>query len=115
MASPGRCHRPVFAQGGRLVDEQVRETLWQRQLHLFSVPLYYIEYGIAQLGALQLWLTARRDRNAALKNYKNGLSIGGARTLPELFDATQIKFEFGPPIMRGLMQEVQGELKRLPQ
>jgi oligoendopeptidase F len=95
--------------------EPYRETLWQRQLHLFSVPLYYIEYGIAQLGALQLWLNSRRNTRQALQHYKQGLAIGGARPLPELFSATQIKFEFGSDIMRGLMHEVQGELSRLPQ
>ena len=95
--------------------EQHREIMWQRQLHLFSVPLYYIEYGIAQLGALQLWLKSRRDVAGALASYKKGLSLGGARPLPELFHATDIKFEFGPAIMRGLMQEVQVELSRLPQ
>jgi oligoendopeptidase F len=94
--------------------EQHREIMWQRQLHLFAVPLYYIEYGIAQLGALQLWLASKRSAAEALKNYKQGLSLGGARPLPELFNATQLKFEFGPEIMLGLMREVQGELKRLP-
>ena len=79
------------------------------------MPLYYIEYGIAQLGALQLWLKSRRDVAGALASYKKGLSLGGARPLPELFHATDIKFEFGPAIMQGLMQEVQVELSRLPQ
>jgi oligoendopeptidase F len=94
--------------------EKHRELMWQRQLHLFSVPLYYIEYGIAQLGALQLWLTSKRNPSAALDSYKQGLAIGGAKPLPELFEATDIKFEFGPAMMRDLMREVQGELARLP-
>ncbi|HEX5689183.1 MAG TPA: hypothetical protein VFX76_04240, partial [Roseiflexaceae bacterium] len=94
--------------------EAQRENLWQRQLHLFSVPLYYIEYGIAQLGALQLWLASRRNTAAALMSYKKGLSLGGAAPLPDLFKATDIKFEFGPPMMRSLMTEVQGELAKLP-
>ncbi len=94
--------------------EKYREVMWQRQLHLFAVPLYYIEYGIAQLGALQLWLKSRRDAAAALNSYKKGLSIGGAKPLPDLFDATDIKFDFGPVMMRSLMSEVQGELAKLP-
>lgn len=94
--------------------EQYRETLWQRQLHPFTVPLYYIEYGIAQLGALQLWLQARRNERDALANYRKALSLGGSRPLPELFSAAELKFDFGPGTMRRLMDEVQGELKKLP-
>lgn len=89
-------------------------TSWQRQLHLFGVPFYYIEYGIAQLGALQLWLAARRDPAKALAAYKKGLSLGGSRPLPQLFAAAGLKFDFGPDTMRGLMEEVSGELSRLP-
>ena len=94
--------------------ENYREAMWQRQLHLFSVPLYYIEYGIAQLGALQLWLQFRRDQGKALSNYKKALALGGSRPLPELFGAAELKFEFGPNTMQELMREVQGELSRLP-
>lgn len=94
--------------------ERYREMYWQRQLHLFSVPLYYIEYGIAQLGALQLWLQARRDEKAALGNYRKALSLGGSRPLPELFGAAELKFDFGPETMRGLMEEVKRELATLP-
>lgn len=94
--------------------EKHREFMWQRQLHLFSVPLYYIEYGIAQLGALQLWLASKRNKDAALASYKRGLSIGGAKPLPDLFKATDIKFEFGPAMMKQLMTELQGELAKLP-
>lgn len=95
--------------------EAHRETGWQRQLHLFSVPMYYIEYGIAQLGALQLWLQSRRDQRAALTNYENALRLGGSRPLPELFEAAELKFDFGPQTMRSLMDEVQSELQSLPQ
>jgi oligoendopeptidase F len=94
--------------------EGYRETYWQRQLHLFSVPLYYIEYGIAQLGALQLWFQARRNEQKALSNYRAALSLGGSRPLPELFSAAELKFDFGPQTMRSLIAEVQGELSKLP-
>jgi oligoendopeptidase F len=82
---------------------------------LFSVPLYYIEYGIAQLGALQLWAQSRRNEGQALENYKKALSLGGSRPLPELFGAAELKFKFGPDTMRTLMDEVAGELRTLPQ
>lgn len=94
--------------------ENYLETSWQRQLHVFTVPLYYIEYGIAQLGALQLWLQARRDEKKALSNYKKGLSLGGSRPLPELFSAAGLKFDFGPAVMKSLMDEVRRELAVLP-
>lgn len=106
------------ARFGPAVDwtdlEHFRRTLWHRQLHPFTVPLYYIEYGIAQLGALQMWLQFRRNRSAAIENYKKGLSLGGSRPLPELFAAAGLKFDFGPETMQQLMSEVQGELEQLP-
>jgi oligoendopeptidase F len=95
--------------------EAYRESTWQRQLHLFGVPFYYIEYGIAQLGALQLWLQSRRDERKALGNYVSALQLGGSRPLPELFAAAELKFDFGPETMRGLMDEVKRELDELPQ
>lgn len=94
--------------------EHYRETLWHRQLHPFTVPMYYIEYGIAQLGALQMWLHFRRDRQRAIENYRNALALGGSRPLPELFAAAELKFDFGPDTMRSLMDEVRGELAKLP-
>jgi oligoendopeptidase F len=94
--------------------EQFREVTWQRQLHIFEVPFYYIEYGIAQLGALQLWLNYRKDRDAAMAAYKRGLALGGSRPLPELFEAAGIKLRFEEPMMRSLMDAVQSELTKLP-
>ncbi|MBW2091580.1 MAG: M3 family oligoendopeptidase, partial [Deltaproteobacteria bacterium] len=65
--------------------EQGLKTAWQRQLHLFEVPFYYIEYGIAQIGALQIWRKAKSDLKQAIADYKHGLALGGSRPLPELF------------------------------
>ncbi len=94
--------------------EEHRAIQWQRQLHLFRVPFYYIEYGIAQLGALQLWRQARRDERKALANYEKAMTLGGSRPLPELFAAAELKFDFGPATMKGLMEEVEQELAQLP-
>ncbi|MBT8335578.1 MAG: M3 family oligoendopeptidase [Gemmatimonadetes bacterium] len=94
--------------------EQFRAVSWQRQLHLFEVPFYYIEYGIAQLGALQLWLQAREDQNRAMTNYRRAMTLGGARPLPELFAAAELEFDFGPPTMKRLMDAVAEELESLP-
>ena len=61
-----------------------------------------------------MWLQFRRDRQRAIDNYRNALSLGGSRPLPELFAAAELKFDFGPGTMRSLMDEVRGELANLP-
>lgn len=94
--------------------EDALAAQWQRQLHLFGSPFYYVEYGIAQLGALQMWRQSRRDPKAALTNYKRALSMGGSKPLPELFSCAGLKFDFGPETVRGLMDEVQSELAAIP-
>jgi oligoendopeptidase F len=103
---------------GGLVDwtgyEPVRQSLWQRQLHLFHAPFYYIEYGIAQLGALQLWLKSRHDPRAALANYRAALQLGGTRTLPELFAAAGIHFDFSEKTLLPLINALGEELASLP-
>jgi oligoendopeptidase F len=94
--------------------ENYRRSWWQRQLHPFCVPLYYIEYGIAQLGALQLWLQAQSTQRDALDRYRLALSLGGSRPLPELFEAAGLAFDFGTDTMKRLMDHVQREIDRLP-
>jgi oligoendopeptidase F len=87
---------------------------WHRQLHLFEVPFYYVEYAIAQLGALQVWQNARRDRPAAIRKYREALKLGGSRPLPELFAAAGIRFDFSYDTLAPLIEAVQDELQRLP-
>jgi oligoendopeptidase F len=94
--------------------EDVRASSWQRQLHLFHAPFYYIEYGIAQLGALQLWMKSKEDPRRALANYRNALKLGGTRPLPELFKAAGIQFDFSEKTLRPLMDAVQEDLEQLP-
>ncbi|MFK7961564.1 MAG: M3 family oligoendopeptidase [Phycisphaerales bacterium] len=94
--------------------EHFRETSWQRQLHLFEVPFYYIEYGIAQLGALQLWLQSRESTDRAIANYRRAMSLGGSRPLPELFGAAELTFDFGPGTVGTLITAVRDELATLP-
>ena len=94
--------------------EHYRQMSWQRQGHLFGVPFYYIEYGIAQLGALQLWLGFKADRARAIENYRRALRLGGSRPLPELFEAAELTFDFGPDTVKRLMDDVQRELDTLP-
>ncbi|HEY3319665.1 MAG TPA: M3 family oligoendopeptidase [Planctomycetota bacterium] len=93
--------------------ENIRAYMWQRQGHLFGSPFYYIEYGIAQLGALQLWLQAKKNTAAAVANYRKALALGGSRPLPELFRAAKLKFDFGPKTVKPLVKEIQKELTEL--
>jgi oligoendopeptidase F len=93
--------------------EAARAHLWHRQLHIFIHPFYYIEYGIAQLGALQVWANSRRDKAKALNDYKKSLALGGSRPLPELFAAAGCKFEFSAATIKPLIQLTQEELKKL--
>lgn len=93
--------------------EEYRRYGWQRQLHLFEVPFYYIEYGIAQLGAIGLWQQYKQDPEAAINNYIKALDLGGTLTLPELFKAADLQFDFSSPHIHELMQFVQKELVRL--
>ncbi len=95
--------------------EDARASMWQKQLHLFHVPFYYIEYGIAQLGALQLWLAYRNDPVKALSAYREALRVGGKRPLPELFEAAGLRFDFTEATLTPLMAAVGEELERLPE
>ena len=88
---------------------------WQRQSHLFGNPFYYIEYGIAQLGALGLWLIAKeRGPAEAIKLYKRALTLGGSRPLPELFATADLPFDFGPQTIGRIVEAVKVELATLP-
>ena len=93
--------------------EQFRSQSWQRQLHLFEVPFYYIEYGIAQLGAIGMWKQYRENKEKAIENYIKGLSLGGTKTLPELYKASGISFDFTPEKISELMLFVKKELETL--
>ncbi len=93
--------------------EQARAHVWHRQLHIFEIPFYYVEYGIAQLGALQLWQASRRDLPATLNNYLAGLSLGGSRPLPELFTASGLAFDFTDRTIAPLMGNVREALVEL--
>ncbi len=82
--------------------EKYRENAWQRQLHLFEVPFYYIEYGIAQLGAIGMWMQYKKDPEKALDNYMNALALGGTKTLPQLYEAAGLQLIFHLRILKRL-------------
>ena len=93
--------------------DKSRAYLWHRQLHIFIHPFYYIEYGIAQLGALQVWANSRRDKAKALNDYKSSLSLGGSRSLPELFSAAGCPFDFSANAIKPLVELTRNELAKL--
>ncbi|MDE0707863.1 MAG: M3 family oligoendopeptidase [Candidatus Poseidoniales archaeon] len=94
--------------------EDWRNISWQKQLHLFSYPFYYIEYGIAQLGALQMWLQYRDKPEKALENYATAMRLGGSRPLPNLFEAGGMSFDLGRSTVQELIDAVREELSKLP-
>lgn len=89
------------------------ENGWQKQLHLFEVPFYYIEYGIAQLGAIGLWKQFKQNPEKALDNYTKALSLGATKTLPELYEAAGLQFDFSPENIKSLMEFVKEEMDKL--
>jgi len=93
--------------------EDARASSWHRQLHIFLYPFYYIEYGIAQLGALQVWRRALTDRPGAVAAYRQALALGGSRPLPELFGAAGAPFGFQEAAITPLMDAIRAELDTL--
>ena len=93
--------------------DDFRAIGWQRQLHLFEVPFYYIEYGIAQLGAIGMWMQYQKNPTQALENYMNALSLGGTKTLPELYTTAGLSFNFSPDYVKTLMEFTNEELEKL--
>lgn len=74
--------------------EDIKATGWQRKLHIYHIPFYYLEYGLAQMGAGQVWRNSLTDYDGALQAYRYGLSLGNTRKLPELFEAAGAKLAF---------------------
>lgn len=93
--------------------EEYRRYGWQRQLHIYEVPFYYIEYGIAQLGAIGLWKQYKENPERAVNNYIKALKVGGTRKLPELFNLAGLDFNFSPDYIKGLMGFVREEMGNL--
>lgn len=93
--------------------DDYRRYAWQRQLHLYEVPFYYIEYGIAQLGSIGLWQQYRQNPAMAIDNYIKGLALGGTRTLPELFSAAGLTFDLAPGHILQLMEFVKKQLDNI--
>lgn len=93
--------------------EKELNNFWKKQLHIFEVPFYYIEYAMAQLGALQIWRNYKKDPKMAVENYKKALSLGSSVSIPEVYNAAGIKFDFSEEMIKELMDFAKAELKKL--
>lgn len=93
--------------------QDAKDYLWQKQLHLYEVPFYYIEYGMAQLGAIAVWRNYRQDRNKGLQGYMNALKLGYLKGIPEIYKAANIKFDFSREYIKELMEFVKAELRAI--
>ncbi len=95
--------------------EQEHMTGWQRKLHIHVVPFYYVEYGIAQLGAVQVWRNAMRDEAGAVKAYRDALGLGGTVSLPSLFQAAGARFAFDAEMLGSAVSLMEQKLEDLRQ
>jgi oligoendopeptidase F len=93
--------------------QEGKDYLWQKQLHLYEVPFYYIEYGMAQLGAVAVWRNFKKNKQQGLKNYQDALRLGNMTTIPEIYKAAGIKFDFSRAYIRELMSFVKDELAKV--
>jgi oligoendopeptidase F len=89
------------------------ENLWQKQLHIFEVPFYYIEYGIAQLGAIAVWKNYKEDPQKGLQKYLDALKLGYTKTIREIYETAGIEFNFSAHYVKELAEFVRKELKKL--
>lgn len=95
--------------------EDAKKTYWHRQLHIHTMPFYYIEYGLAQLGAVQVWANALKDQKQAVENYRKALALGSTVSLPELFDAAGAKFAFDSKTLKVYVDLIEEQMKKLEQ
>jgi oligoendopeptidase F len=94
--------------------DEAKKTFWHRQGHIFESPFYYVEYGIALLGAVQVWANARKDQKKAVSDYRKALALGATVPLPQLFAAAGARFAFDTQILKeavDLMEEVIAEME----
>jgi len=102
---------------GNIVDwkglEEIGNYTWQKQLHIFEVPFYYIEYGFAQLGAIAIWRNYRKNPEKALQDYENALKLGYSKTIPEIYKTAGIEFNFSKEYIKELMSFISQEIEIL--
>ena len=100
-----------FADWGGLKEAEA--NLWQKQLHIFEVPFYYIEYGMAQLGAIAVWKNYKENPEKGLQQYLDALKLGYTKTIKDIYETAGIKFDFSAAYVKELAAFVKGELDKL--
>jgi oligoendopeptidase F len=117
---PARCDDTMQALWARFrpgLDwsglDDVARSWWQRQLHIFEVPFYYVEYGLAQLGAVQVFGNALRDQAGAVAQYRRALALGGTAAIPELFKAAGAKFAFDADTLGAAVKLIEQTIAQL--
>jgi oligoendopeptidase F len=93
--------------------ESYKDYVWQKQLHIYEVPFYYIEYAIAQLGAVAVWKNYKEDKKKGYAQYQKALTMGYTRPIKEIYEAAGVKFDFSAPYIKELMQFVAAEIRAL--
>ena len=103
--------------GANFIDwtnhQETELNLWQKQLHIFEVPFYYIEYGMAQLGAIAVWKNYKENPKKGLEQYLDALKLGYTKTIREIYETAGIKFDFSAAYIQELVSFVQHELETL--
>ncbi len=103
--------------GSKIIDwtglESAKASMWLKQLHIFEVPFYYIEYGMAQLGAIAIWRNFKKDANKAVSEYTAALKLGYTKSIGEIYETAGIRFDFSENYVRELAQFVKSELDKL--
>lgn len=93
--------------------EEECKTGWHRKLHIFTAPFYYVEYGLAQLGAVQVWRNSLRDQAAAVRQYRQGLALGGSVALPQLYQAAGARLAFDRETLAEAVQLMESRISEL--
>lgn len=93
--------------------QEYKDNIWQKQLHLFEVPFYYIEYGMAQLGAIAIWKNFKENNALSLEQYLHALKLGYTQSISEIYQSAGVKFNFSASYIKELMEFVAEELKKL--
>ena len=106
----GIASQPVIDYNGL---EQFKRFRWRMQIHIFCLPFYYIEYGLAQLGAVQIWANSLRDYDAALAKYRHALTLGTTVSLPEIYQAAGAKFAFDAGTLQKAVDLIEGTIGEL--
>ena len=102
--------RPYIDWSG---EEDVMRTGWQRKDHIHQTPFYYVEYGLAQLGAAQIWLNFQKDRTTAVESYLKALALGGSVPLPDLYRTAGVKLAFDGGILKQAVEAMEKWIQEL--